>query len=514
MKAYKICATLVLAVLVVSAMAVPILAKNGGSSGSKPSAQLLYLSGTPREMGMQYGAAAKDAISQNVADFWSWVDVQGLSKDEMVAAALAGARDLPDAVVEELKGMSKTCGVPYEDLLAFNKYGDDDMAQHACTCFAAAGDATENGRAISSKNRDLNNRQVMFLVVPENGYSFIGMMSAGALGVSQGINEKGVGIGHTWMPVPEYYEPGYSPFLVNQLVLEQAADAYEAISVIESTPKSEGATFILSDPYVAAFVETVPSVINTPDSAVQIITEGVHVHTNHYVMEPFYSWVIEDGFGYMWSVSYARYDRGLELIAENPVVDAPKVMEFTRDLENWGCGSPTEVIEAHPEVPDECWSNGWPGFSICNARTVSASVFECDDEYPEQLSTMWMAINNPAYSPYVPVHNGLLAEPALAGELFSDYVDGDAWSASSQLKGTADWGELIPVFEAWEAEKAVENAAAEASARAMLELGDAAGACLLVTESDGAIAIEGMELMLSLQDSGMNMELIAVPKVF
>ncbi len=499
-----------MAVLTLAA-AIPVVAKEDGGYGRSDDA-VLYLSGTPREMGLQYGTMAKESILQNMAQFWKWVDENGMSKDALVADSLSDEDLLPEAVVEELRGMSKTSGVPYGELLAFNKHGDDDLDQHACTCFIAAGDGTEDGRAISSKNRDLNNMQVLLLVEPEDGYRFIGMMSAGALGVSQGINEKGVAIGHTWMPVPEFYEAGYSPFLVNQMVMEQCADIDEAITLIGELPKSEGATFVVSDPYLSAFVETVPSVINTPDTAFQLLTDGVDVHTNHYVMEPFYSWVVEDGFGYMWTVSYARYDRGLALIGENPVVDVVDVMRFTRDLENWGCGSPTEIIAAHPEVPYECWSNGWPGFSICNARTVSASVFQSDDDHPEHMSTMWMAINNPAYSPYVPVHNGILSELPLAGELFGDYVDGSAWSASSQLKGTAEWGELIPVFEAWEAEMRVLNADAEGAARSLLSAGDVSGADLLLTQSDGGIARLGMQLMLDLQDSGTNMEFLAVPR--
>lgn len=499
-------------VVMMMAAAIPVMAKGVGNA-SKSDQTVLYLSGTPREMGLQYGTMAKNAISQNMAAFWGWVETQGMSKDALIAESLADEDTLPASVVEELKGMSKTSGIPYGELVAFNKHGDDDLDQHACTCFIAAGDSTTDGRAISSKNRDLNNIQVMLLVDPDDGFSYVGMMSAGALGISQGVNEKGVAIGHTWMPVPEYYEEGYSPFLVNQIVMERCADLQSAVSLIGELPKSEGATFVVSDPYEAAFVETVPSVINSPDTVAEVLADGVGVHTNHYVMEPFYSWVIEDGFGYMWTVSYARYDRGLALLAENQVVDAVKVMEFTRDLENWGCGSPTEVIEAHPEVPDDCWSNGWPGFSICNARTVSASVFQCDDEYPEHLSTMWMAINNPAYSPYLPVHNGILSELPLAGDLYSDYVDGSAWAASSQLKGTADWGELIPVFEAWEADKRLVTAEAEETARAFLLAGDPSSAGLTLTESDGQIAQEGMDLMLDLRDPGTNMVFVAVPRL-
>lgn len=140
-------------------------------------------------------------------------------------------------------------------------------------------------------------------------------------------------------------------------------------------------------------------------------------------------------------------------------------------------------MDAHPEIPEDAWVYAWSGYSVCNARTVSASVFCCDDEYTEELSTMWMAINNPAWCSYVQLHNGKLNELPLAGELLRCYVTGNAWSASSQLRSVGEWGELIPTFEAWEVVKMAENAATETSARALHGSGDHAGACLMLTEA-------------------------------
>lgn len=509
----KMSAAFVLVAVVLSAMAVPMLAKNDGGGG-KSETTVLYLSGTPREMGLQYGAMAKDAIVSNVAQFWDWVSVNGLSQQALIADALADEAYLTSEVIDELKGMSKTSGVSYNDLLTFNKYGNDDYEQKACTCFAAAGSGTTDGVPITSKNRDQNNMQVLMLVEPDSGYKFIGMMSAGAVGISQGINEMGLSIGHTWMPVPEYYDPGYAPFIVNQMVMEQCADVNEAIALIGEVPKAEGATFILSDASIAAFVETVPSVINTPDTLYQIITDGAYVHTNHYVMEPFHSWVLDGSFRYFWTPSVARYDRGLELLAENPVLDVQTVMSFTRDLENFGNPNTNAVKDAHPEIPDDCWWDGWPGFSISNARTVSASVFRSDPTNVEELSVMWMAINGPVWAPYVALHNAILNELDVASVLLQDYVKGLAWSAASQLRssGLYEWGDLVPVYEQWESEQLVDVIAIEDEARALISSGEMDAACLLLTVTDGGIAQAAVELMQSLLESPLSGELVAVPQ--
>ncbi len=511
-KAIKVSAALVLVAVVLSAMAVPMLAKNDGGSG-KSQTTILYLSGTPREMGLQYGTMAKEAIESNVAQFWEWVAASGLSQQALIAEALEDEAYLSSAVIDELKGMSKTSGVSYNDLLAFNKFGDEEYEQKDCTCFAAAGSGTTDGIPIISKNRDQHNIQVLLLVAPESGYKYIGMMSAGYVGISQGMNEKGVSIGHTWMPVPEYYEQGYTPFIVNQMVMEQCADATEAVALIDDVPKREGATFILADASIAAFVETVPSVINTPDAVVQIITEGAFVHTNHYVMEPFYSWVL-DGFRYFWTPSVARYDRGLELLAENPVLDVPTVMTFTRDLENFGNPNTNEVKDAHPEIPDDCWSDGYPGFSISNTRTVSASVFRSDATNTGEMSVMWMAINGPVWAPYVPLHNAILNELDMASQLLKDYIVGRAWSAASQLResGLYEWGDLVPVYEQWESENLVDVVAGEGDARALLSSGQVSEASDLLTILDCGIAQAGVELMKDLLENPLTVELMAVPQ--
>ena len=500
-------------VLVMAALSVPLAAKQGGGGGP-PQGEVvtLYLSGTPREMGMQYGQYAGDSISANVDQLWAWAASEGMDADAMVAEALAAEQWMSADMIDELEGMSDTSGVSYEDLLVLNMFNDGGNDQRACTCFAAAGSGTPDGQALSSKNRDLNNIQVLLVVEPLEGYKYFGMMSAGALGIAQGINEKGVAIGHTWMPVPEYDETGFSPFMVNQFVMENCADVPESVAYIDDITKREGATFIVSDADVAAFVETIPtmySAVYGVDSAIEMIVDSAEAHTNHYVLEPFFSAVINDGFGYMWTPSFARYDRAYELIAENPVVNVDLVQGFTRDLEDWGVGNPNEVKEAHPEIPDECWSDGWPGFSICNARTVSASVFTTDSEYPEYLSVMWMAINNPAWAPYVPVHNALLLEPDAVGEAFEAYIDGSAWSLSMQMRSLGDWGDLIPVFDCWEEEWQCETGAMEDSARCLLDDGKVTKAVALITDSDCCIALEAIELMESLLEQPFSAEMAA-----
>jgi hypothetical protein len=262
---------------------------------------------------------------------------------------------------------------------------------------------------------------------------------------------------------------------------------------------------MVADKTEAAFIEAVSTCYETDevdDTVWQIITDGVGVHTNHYTLEPFVSWVVEDEFGYFWVPSVARIDRGYELLEENGnVVDTEKVISFTRDLENFANSQPMEIIDAHEDdMPWGTWGFGWPGFSICNTRTVSAGVFEIDSEYPCMLSAMWTSINNPCYCPYFPVHNAVIDCAAEVLEGLAVYADGTVWKLADQIREGSffSWGELVPEFEAWEDTARESNAAAESACLDLLDQGMVGEAAAVLAESDVALGLEGYELLLSM----------------
>ncbi|MCJ7490469.1 MAG: hypothetical protein MUO87_10120, partial [Thermoplasmata archaeon] len=162
---------------------------------------------------------------------------------------------------------------------------------------------------------------------------------------------------------------------------------------------------------------------------------------------------------------------------------------------------PWEIIERHlDEMPWGTWGFGWPGFSICNIRTVAAGVFEIDPENPSIMSVMWTAINNPGYTLYFPLHNGLMERPGELVETLSAYVDGSVWKAASLLReGTFEtWIELAPVLTEWESGAFEKNAEAEAIAAEEIADGDTDGAVSALMGSDTALGLEAYEFILEL----------------
>jgi len=431
---------------------------------------VIHLSGTPREMGLQYGMSAREPILKNIELFWEAIKVQGISKEAVLANTLERASFQPPEIIEELQALAIGACVNYEDILAMNMMGEE-ILEGGCTSFIAAGAGTLHDKVIGHKNRDASGVQVLLIVEPEEGFKFIAVTSAGYYGIAQGVNEWGLCEGNTALYPPDNYPPGIGNLDMNRLILERCKTVNEAIAFVEETPKYGGSCYIVVDTERVAYIETVPSVIYAPlpEIAVLIVEDGVSAHTNHYLYEPF------SLLG--WSVgtsSKMRYDRAMELITEyEGEITVKYLIEFSRDLKNF------------PR-------------SICNRGTVSVGIFVPHKEYPTMLSLMWMAIASPCYNIYVPIHNAIINEPKIAVAKFKDYIDGTACIDSEALKEYYDWGELTPIYERIEDDIRVTNMYNEAEAFNMLEEGFAKKACIYLTNEDGKIAHEALKVQKSL----------------
>lgn len=458
----------------------------------------VYLSGTPREIGLQYGLALRGEIRENLNGFWETVEAQGTPKSELLR--MTSERSLPQDMIEELKAISESSGVRYGELLAFNEFCPS-IVKGACTCFIARGDATVDGTSVSFKTMDWcgwNPKGVLVIVKPDEGNGYMGVTFAGSVGISsQGMNDKGLAIGYNYLPVPEKYDSGLGPWEMQELILEKCSSVSDAIALAGAMPKREGVNLMVSDAHESAFIETASS-IYTPNVSYKIMASGFDAHTNHWLYEPFSSWVL-GGWGVdIWTASLSRYDRAMELGAEyEGELTTALLMSFTRDLENWDC-TPKEVIAAYPEYADLLeWA--WPGDSICNVQTKNACVFEIDEQSPTMLSTMWMAICNPCYCPFVPLHNAILFDAGTAtyaSTQLEPYLNAEAYKLRTLLN--YGWGELVPIYEVWEAGIILEVSANEAQAQALIEGEGYEQAAYLMVECDCSIALEALDLQLSL----------------
>ena len=467
---------------------------------------VVVLKGTPEERGTAYGKAVGKMIRDNLDSFWEEASAKGMDRAEMASRAISSSSSMPEYMLTEIRAMAAASRVAYGELLAMNMFGSSVRGHDGCTIVVAVGEGSESGNTLASKTRDANAPNVLLIVEPIDGrHGFIAVAGAGDWGISFGINDAGLADGNNWLPVPEFFDGGWDENPLNRYVLEMCGSVGEAIELVSTVDKYGGTSVMVADNESAAFIEAVPSCYETEDgtdTVWQEITDGVAVHTNHYILPPFFDWVVEDAFGYFWVPSVSRMDRAYELLSESDeVVTAQDLVALTRDVDDYGNSQPWEIIERHlDEMPWGTWGFGWPGFSICNIRTVAAGVFEIDPVNPELMSVMWTAINNPGYTPYFPLHNGLLARPGDLADALAIYVDGTVWKAASLLReGTFEtWLALAPVLTDWESGAFEQNALAEEVASKALAGGDTVGAVSALMDSDTSLGLEAYEFILEL----------------
>jgi len=384
--------------------------------------QTLYLTGTPREMGLKHGQVLSDAIKENLNLFWKSVARKGVSKKKLLTQTLERERFLSPDAVEELSAMAQGASVNYLELVAMNNFAEE-FTEDACTSGIAAGTGTLTGQAIGHKNRDWSGTQVLIIYDPrpDYPYRFAAVTNAGSDGIAYGINEVGLGEGNLLLYGPSSSQDPNSVgnLMMNRIILESCASVDEAIACVDATNRQSPSCFMVVDANKAAYIEAIPSNLPPPGTLVNIVENGVAAHTNHYIYEPFRTTY----WGSASASSRTRYDRMNTLMTTNSgQITVQLMIGFSRD---------------HTGT-----------YTIDNGGTVSAGIMTPDETYPSTFSTMWTSMYRPGYAIYVPLHNAILQQPTLASTLLESYTNGTAYSTAQSLtKYTgSDWNTLKTMF--------------------------------------------------------------------
>lgn len=124
--------------------------------------KLIECSGTPYEIGLQWGEGCKESIRQASENtFNTMAFVYKASKQDVIAQAmkfLPQVQEFDPYLIDIIKGQAVGAGVSFEEILArkctfeLNFYYNNMTAM--CTSFAASGQATEDGRTLLGQTID------------------------------------------------------------------------------------------------------------------------------------------------------------------------------------------------------------------------------------------------------------------------------------------------------------------------------------------------------------------------
>ncbi|MEA4926900.1 MAG: C45 family peptidase [Syntrophomonadaceae bacterium] len=124
--------------------------------------KLVECSGTPYEIGYQWGGGCKESIMQSVENNFNGIQmVHQASKEQVITTAMKFfplVQDFDPYLIEILKGQADGSGISFEEI--FTQKCSFELAFYykqiaaLCTSFAATGNATEDGQTILGQTID------------------------------------------------------------------------------------------------------------------------------------------------------------------------------------------------------------------------------------------------------------------------------------------------------------------------------------------------------------------------
>jgi hypothetical protein len=417
--------------------------------------QVVVVSGTNYDMGVQYGEQTAHAIVHNLAIFKSKLYKAVTGGENTVSEDMKAwnvyLKRYDPTLADWLNGISQGCknrgySVSYSDLVLLMVYPTELWARptnpyppemkttaqkvslldrtnplrpfhHSCNSFAATGAATPDGKPIHAITQMADTEMmdnVILLAFPKSGYSFVSQTYAGRVNANSAMNSKGFAWSMTAIlsnkPVWGLTEV-YFHYLA-QLVSSRA----DAVKYLQETPRGGVAGgFILSDPTGIEAFETNANVFSrrSPSAGKDFV-----VQTNHLVDPKL------KAYNPPWLVhlaTYARYDTVFEYLTE--AAPGSVNFDFTKKLfasDDWY------------EKGAKTWHRNDPGApNLSNDHTsINESIFHPSD-LVAYLATGTPSGNGiPAYATGEYVKIKLSTDPVKVTDQADSYALSDYWKAA------------------------------------------------------------------------------------
>ncbi len=338
----------------------------------------LYLEGTSYERGLAYGALTKELNNYQEEVFVNSINQfvpQGLFQNVLRIFVSYFNSKIPDHIPleyqKEIYGISQTfsdeydyIGDKYSRILNYHAAHDlghalNDYSIVGCTSFAARNHKSENGDLIIGRNfdfyigDDFAKNTILMVMRPATGYPFASVSWAGYMGVSSGLNTKGISvtINASKSDVPTSAKTPIG--LLAREILQYAKNIDEAIKIAKSRSVFVSETILVSSgkENKAVLIEISPNKFG-----VKVMDEDYMICANHYQSQIY----LNDSnniTNIATSDSKYRYDRTKELIQQykklNPLLSAT-ILRDQNDLkgDTLGMGNPRAINQllAHHSV--------------------------------------------------------------------------------------------------------------------------------------------------------------------
>jgi hypothetical protein len=161
----------------------------------KAGVTVVYLSGTPYEIGFAHGRLCRDEIMRVNRYCWDAYDkLKNTPDGKWLPLSRSLESYIPREYILEMKGIADGAGIEYDKILFLNTLVT--ISEHG-NCFAFSFKQTESNM-ITARQIDISNRiplwkkMNLYIIKPQKGYGFAALLNPGWVSGETGMNEKGI----------------------------------------------------------------------------------------------------------------------------------------------------------------------------------------------------------------------------------------------------------------------------------------------------------------------------------
>jgi hypothetical protein len=219
--------------------------------------KVLHLNGSNYNMGYQYGYFLKTEIQENIRCINDDCDHYGWTYEKRIEVWNIQKEYLPQCYIKEMQGMANGSGIPFEEIAVHNILYD---LINFPSCWGAVlwGSATKDGNLYHMRSADgtfikdpitgkfIHENTALIIRKPQDGYASIDPEFIGIIFSIGGFNEKGIGVSELSVYSADCQIHGISAAFRMRMVLDYAADIYDAEDILNSY-RTCGVNFVISD---------------------------------------------------------------------------------------------------------------------------------------------------------------------------------------------------------------------------------------------------------------------------
>ncbi len=325
---------------------------------------------------------------------------------------------------------------------------------HECTSWIVMPELTGGKYMMLHKNRDSSSKHLAVVRCASKGkHAWIGLGDFGFMYANMGINDAGLAVGmNSGSRSKAETVAGLGTTWIARILLEETAAAADAVALLEKIVAEKayhhgksGSIWFIADAKESFIVEhdadyfkAAPvqhglavraNVWNYPEMAKHATTSTLDFLSNNYREDMLRQKLIGDVF-------YTKYN-----IEQHDVAAASRLRRMV----------------------DECV------YPLCGSRTNSAATFTIDTEFPDILSTAWLACGPIRSTVYIPV-------PAILENIPDDLLNGSFSNAAFRAAAKQGLDSSIRKFVEIEQKMTANHEKALSEARALLRRGGGKGA--------------------------------------